>query len=159
MKSDFKFQSSREHYTADACIVWCFDDRFSDLLEAFKKERGFKHADVVKCAGGAKALAADGSNGLTAGGGPERDFVLNQIKTSIKLHKTPIVILMVHIDCGGYGGSAAFGNDRDAERRHHEAELGKAAGFVQSQLPGIAVESHIADFDGVREVAPELELV
>ena len=73
----FEFESSREHYKADACVVWCFDDRFSDLLEAFKKERGFKRIDVVencwrrKSARGGRVLT-----GLTAGGGPERDFVL-----------------------------------------------------------------------------------
>lgn len=152
----FEFESSREHYKADACVVWCFDDRFSDLLEAFKKERGFKRIDVVKIAGGAKALAADGSTGLTAGGGPERDFVLNQIKTSIKLHKTSLVILMVHMDCGGYGGSAAFGNDEDAECERYVSDLKKAAKFIRSQVPGVAVETHLVGFGGMTEIGQEI---
>ena len=42
-------------------MVWCFDDRFSALLEAYKQKRGFKHIDLVKSAGGAKALAEGSS--------------------------------------------------------------------------------------------------
>src|SRR5258708_3693122 len=114
---NFQFQSSREHYQADACILWCFDDRFSGLLEDFKKKRNFKHTDVIECAGGAKALAADS--------GPERDFILNQIGASVRLHRAPLAVLMVHIDCGGYGGSEAFRNDSSAEYGHHESELVK----------------------------------
>ncbi len=142
---DFKFPSPREHYDADACVVWCFDDRFSDLLEAYKKERGFKHADVVECAGGAKALAAPD--------GADRDFVVNQIKLSNQLHKTPHAILMVHIDCGGYGGSKALGNDHAMEWKHHVEELEKAAAFVRATFPEMeTVECCIADFDGVYRV-------
>ena len=73
MEPFVKFDSSKEHYTADACVVWCFDDRFYKLLKAFGKQEGFAHIDLVKVAGGAKALAGDAS--------PDRDFVLNQIKT------------------------------------------------------------------------------
>ena len=73
-----KFESSKEHYAANACVVWCFDDRFYKLLKAFGKQEGFAHIDLVKIAGGAKALAsADGAS-------PDRDFVLNQIKTSAR---------------------------------------------------------------------------
>ena len=144
---DFSFASPREHhYEADACLTWCFDDRFSPLLEEYKEERGFKHSDVIESAGGAKALAADG--------GPERDFLLDQIKTSIRLHKTPLIILTVHIDCGGYGGSKAFQNDAEAEYAHHEAELKKAAEFLRTQLPPeVEIETWLADFDGMRQIA------
>ena len=142
---DVAFESSRGHYEADACILWCFDDRFSDLLETYKKERGFKYSDVVESAGGAKALGVEGN--------PEQDFILGQVKASIQLHKTPLIVLMVHIDCGGYGGSAAFQNNEETEYAHHEAELRKAAGFLRNELPPeVAIETWIADFDGMRKV-------
>ena len=107
-----KFESLKEHYTADACVVWCFDDRFYKLLKAFGKQEGFAHIDLVKIAGGAKALASVES------ASPDHDFVLNQIKTSARLHGTKRVILMLHRDCGAYGGSKSFA-DLDAEKNNH----------------------------------------
>ena len=138
-----KFESSKEHYTADACVVWCFDDRFYKLLKAFGKQERFKNIDLVKIAGGAKALAGDAS--------PDRDFVLNQIKTSIRLHGTKRVVLMLHRDCGAYGGSKSF-TDADAEKEELAKQLRQAQDFVKSELkeaPDFSVDAYFADFDGL----------
>jgi carbonic anhydrase len=100
MEKVFSFDSPHEYYTADACVVWCFDDRFYKLLKAFGKSKGAKHIDLVKVAGGAKALGVP-----TNGPSPDRaarDFLLAQIKTSIRLHGTKRIILMTHRDCGAY---------------------------------------------------------
>jgi len=137
------FESPKGHYEADACVVWCFDDRFYKLLKAFGKQEKFKNIDLVKLAGGAKALAG--------GSSPECDFVLEQIKVSIRLHHTKRVVLMTHRDCGAYGGSKQFA-DADAERAHHENELKKAKEFVAKEVP-IPVGAYFADFDGLYEVA------
>lgn len=138
-----KFDSSKEHYTADACVVWCFDDRFYKLLKAFGKEEGFGRIDLVKLAGGAKALAGEAS--------PDRDFILNQIKTSIRLHGTKRVILMLHRDCGAYGGSKNFA-DADAEREHLAGQLVLATRFIKNELPDISTEAYFADFGGLYKV-------
>jgi hypothetical protein len=137
------FQSPTEHYTADACVVWCFDDRFYKLLKAFGKQREFKNIDLVKVAGGAKALA----------GGPsaDREFILNQVKASIRLHDAKNVILMVHRDCGAYGGSKNFQN-AGLEEEHHVAQLAAAKHFLAEHI-SIPVVAHFADFDGLYEVA------
>lgn len=144
MESILKFESSKEHYTADACVVWCFDDRFYKLLKAFGKQQGWKNIDLVKVAGGAKALAGEPS--------PERDFLLNQIKLSIKLHGTKRVVLMTHRDCGAYGGSKNFpiqSDGLDAERLHHEEQLKTGAHFVMNEILDVAVNAYFADFDGL----------
>jgi carbonic anhydrase len=143
MNKAFSFESSPEHYHADACIVWCFDDRFYKVLKGYGKEKGAKHIDLVKVAGGAKALAVSPSEPS-----PERDFLLNQIKTSIRLHGAKRIILMTHRDCGAYGGSKAFA-DSDAERAAHEAQLAAARDFVAAELPDVIVEPLFADFDGL----------
>ncbi len=137
------FQSPREHYAAQACVVWCFDDRFYKLLKAFGKQNGLKNIDLVKVAGGAKALAG--------GPSPERDFVLNQVKTSIRLHGAKRVILMLHRDCGAYGGSKNFENG-DVERKNHETQLRAAKDFLADEIPGVAVDAYFADFDGLYEI-------
>lgn len=133
------------HYFAEACVVWCFDARTSGDLGDFLANRGFAHADVVKTAGGAKALAFARSpvmspqeveSGLAA-----REFLLSQIKTSIRLHEPQLIILMLHADCGGYGYSKAFPS-LEAELAHHEKELATAKEFLAPKLPsGIEIET------------------
>lgn len=134
------FGSSKDHYTADACVVWCFDDRFYKLLKAFGRQENFVHIDLIKIAGGAKALAGDVS--------PERDFVLDQIRTSVRLHGTTRIILMLHLDCGAYGGSKSFANI-DAEKAELGKQLHQAQDLVKKEVPGVRVEGCFADFDGL----------
>jgi carbonic anhydrase len=138
-----KFDSSKEHYTANACVVWCFDDRFYKLLKAFGKQEGFAHIDLVKIAGGAKALAGDAS--------PDRDFILNQIKTSVRLHGTNHIILMLHRDCGAFGGSKNF-PDSGTEKTELAEKLRHAVDFIKTELPDIQVDAYFADFDGLYSV-------
>jgi len=141
-----KFNSPKEHYTADACVVWCFDDRFYKLLKAFGKQEGFGHIDLVKVAGGAKALAGDAS--------PERDFLLGQIATSGRLHGTKRAILMLHRDCGAYGGSKSFA-DADTEKTELIKQLHQARDLVKKELSdvdGLVVDVYFADFDGLYKI-------
>ncbi len=141
------FRSENGHYTADACVVWCFDDRFYKLLKAFGKQEGWGHIDLVKVAGGAKALAAD--DGAPSS---DRDFVLDQIKKSAMLHGTKRVVLMLHRDCGGYGGSKQFAGS-DAEKAFFTDQLDRVRRFVRREFPGLAVEAVFADFDGLHRAA------
>lgn len=133
---------SKHHYAADACVVWCFDDRFTVLWNWFLKERGFRHVDLVKIAGGAKSLAENG---------PGRDFVLGQVKASVALHKSPLAILMLHKDCGAYGGSKAFLEATDEERKL-TSDFEAARDFLIAEIPGIVVECVLADFNSLYTV-------
>lgn len=145
MRKILHFDSSRENYHCDAAAVWCFDQRFDAAFRRFLKRLRVHHCDQIRIAGGAKCFASPESE-------VEREFVLGQIETSIRLHATELVVLMVHSDCGGYGGLARFAGDTDAERTHHASELAKAAEFVSRKLPGVAVRSFFMNFDGVWEV-------
>ena len=134
MKKVFHFDAPREKYHCDAAIVGCFDHRFGPGFRKFLKRSGILHSDHIQVAGGAKCLAS-----------PERDsdreFVLEQIRKSMRLHGTRRVILMLHSDCGAYGGLAeAFAGDARAEREHHQQELRGAASAVAATLSG--VETH-----------------
>jgi carbonic anhydrase len=141
----FHFEAPREHYVADAAVVWCFDHRFHAGFEKFLKRNGAVRTDVIKIAGGAKSLVS-----------PEREadraFVLDQIEKSIRLHATKRVILMVHSDCGAYGGLAVFGNNPSREAVHHAGELRRAAKYVRDCIPGVEVEAYLVDFEGVWQV-------
>jgi hypothetical protein len=75
--------------------------------------------------------------------------VLDQIRTSMRLHRTTRVILMLHSDCGAYGGLEAFGGDAAAERENHRSEMRKAREVLRAALPELTVEGYYVDFEGV----------
>ena len=151
MKKVFHFDAPREKYHCDAAIIWCFDNRFELGFRKFLKRIGVANSDPIKIAGGAKCLASPDHDG-------EREFELEQIRKSIRLHGTGRVILMVHSDCGAYGGLAeGFGGDARAEAKHHRAELQRAAENLRKAIPEVEVDAYFVDFEGVW--AAQLELV
>jgi carbonic anhydrase len=143
MKKVFHFDAPREKYHCDAAVVWCFDNRFHLGFTKFLKRLGISNSDPIKIAGGAKSLASPEHEA-------DREFVLEQIRKSIRLHGTRLVILMLHSDCGAYGGLVdGFGNNAEAEAQHHEHELQGAAHFLQHAIPGIGVQAYFVDFEGI----------
>ena len=143
MRKVFHFDSPRENYVCDAALIWCFDNRFELVLHKLLKRMSIGHPDRIRVAGGAKCLASPDSDA-------EREFVLDQIKKSIRLHSTNRVLLMVHSDCGAYGGLAGgFKGDEQAESRHHHNELQQAADYLRRELPGLVIESYFVNFEGV----------
>ena len=139
MEKIVSFKSDKDHYKADACVVWCFDDRFSQLLEKAKIKLSLKKIDQVEIAGGAKELT---NPGIRA------DFILDQIDKSIKLHYTPLIVLMVHKDCGAY---VKF--DVSDENEFFSDQLMRAKNVVEKFLKeksySADVKIYLADFDGL----------
>ena len=142
MRKVFHFESPRERYRCDAAIVWCFDNRFELGFRKYLKRAGVRNSDPIKVAGGAKSLASPEREA-------DREFVLDQIRKSIHLHDTSRVILMLHSDCGAYGGLPAFNDDVQVERLHHREELRRASAFLARSLPNIEIETYFVDFEGV----------
>lgn len=146
MRKVFHFDTPREHYRSGAAVVSCFDHRFQIGFSKFLKRIGIANTDPITIAGGAKLLASPERQ-------TDREFVIDQIRKSIRLHATTLVILMTHSDCGAYGGLAgAFGNDSTREAEHHEKELRVAADYLRQQVPGIAVQAYFVDFGGIWEI-------
>ena len=142
MKKIFHFDSQTDVYRADACVVSCFDARFELVTRKFLRKRGIWWADPLKIAGGAKVFASPGQES-------ERSFALEQVRTSMRLHQTKRVMLMVHTDCGAYGGLQAFAGNEEREGANHEMELRTAAEFLQSNIPAIGFECYYLKFTGV----------
>ncbi len=138
----FHFDSPREQYQCDAAVVWCFDLRFDLVFRKFLTKRGITRIDAIKVAGGAKCLASPDH-------ATDDAFVLDQIRKSIRLHQTKRVILMVHSDCGAYGGLGKFGGDTAQEAAHHVQELHKASEALHRAIPNLEVEAYFVDFEGV----------
>lgn len=142
MRKILHFDSQRDHYHSDAVVLWCFDNRFELVLRKLLKRLGVLRFDPIRAAGGAKCLASPNSES-------EREFVLEQIRTSVRLHGSERAILMLHSDCGGYGGLKAFGGDEQAEIRHHREELQRATDYLRERIPGLAVDCYFVNFEGV----------
>jgi carbonic anhydrase len=138
----FHFDAPRERYVCDAAVVWCFDNRFELGFRKFLQRLGVVYWDAIKIAGGTKCLASPDRES-------DRDFVLNQIRISMRLHQTKRVILMLHSDCGAYGGLEEFDDNAAAEREHHREELRKAARFLTATIPGLTVDGYFVDFEGI----------
>jgi hypothetical protein len=143
VKKVFHFDSPRERYSCDAAVLWCFDNRFDLGFRKFLRRIGVVCSDPIKVAGGAKSLASPELE-------TDREFVLEQIRKSMRLHDTKRVILMVHSDCGAYGGLAeGFGGDAKAEAAHHQRELALAAANLAKAIPGIKIQACFVDFEGI----------
>src|SRR5438876_305399 len=142
MRKILHFDSPRKQYHCDASVVSCFDNRFEAAGRKLLKRIGVTQPDPIRIAGGAKSLAS-----------PEeefhRAFVLDQIRKSIRLHGTERAILVLHADCGAYGGLAGrFQGDAEAESAHYGAELAQASAFLKSAIPGLLVECFVLNFEG-----------
>jgi len=145
VKKVFHFDSQTDMYRADACVVSCFDARFELVTRKFLKKRGIWWADPLKIAGGAKAFASPAEES-------ERSFALGQVRTSMRLHRTNRVMLMIHSDCGAYGGLQAFEGNEEREATNNESELRSAAEFLKSTISAIDVECYYLKFNGVWEL-------
>lgn len=148
MQKLFYFDSPVERYRCDAAVVWCFDNRFELVLRKLLKRLEVGFFDPIRIAGGAKFLASPDRES-------DREFVLEQIRLSMRLHQTRSVILMLHSDCGAYGGLGAFGGDAQKEALHHSLELQNAASYLLSQIPELTVRPFFVDFEGVWEINEE----
>lgn len=138
----FEFETALDHYTADAFVVRCIDDRFWKAFKQFLKSLGMEHIDPESVAGGAKILASPEQES-------DRNFMLREIEKSVRLHGTRRIMLCTHSDCGAYGGLARFNGNADEEFAFHRSEHQRACAAVAARFPGLAVESYFIDPHGV----------
>ena len=146
MDKVFHFDSPPDPYIADAAVLCCFDQRIRLATYKFLKHQGILLPDMIVVAGGAKTLASPRNDF-------ERDFILEQVRMSIRLHQTRQVFLMSHSDCATYGGLVAFGGDRTREADHHRGELQRAADLIATNFPELGVKCFFLNFEGVHAVA------
>jgi carbonic anhydrase len=142
MEKVFHFESSPAPYVADAAVLCCFDQRINLTVTKFLKRQRILRPDLIIIAGGAKTLASPRNDF-------ERDFILEQIRLSIRLHQARRLFVMSHSDCATYGGLAHFKGDVRAEAQHHAGELHRAAEIARTHFPQIKVEGFFVNFEGV----------
>lgn len=107
-----------------AALLFCMDFRFHDQLAAFIAAEGLDQdgVDVIRVAGAAKNLARPGRD-------RDREFVLEQVKTSRRIHQVRQIYLVNHEDCGAYGPEDI--PDTAEELAIHRKDLLAAAGMLK----------------------------
>jgi carbonic anhydrase len=151
-REDFRFEAAellkKTGYTLGyerPLIVRCFDSRLDTVFEAFLKENGWSHKDVISLPGGARALASRDEADAAA-----RETVFQAIKTSIAAHDAKWILLTIHWDCKGYG--IAFSSDK-AERETQKRDIAEAVRYVSQNLsPEFFVEGRYVDGHGIHPV-------
>jgi len=68
---------------------------------------------------------------------------------SMRLHGTNRVILMLHTDCGAYGGLAAFAATRGRRPNNWCGRSPWPRPRCERRSPEISVEGYFVDFEGV----------
>lgn len=116
------------------------DFRFEAGIHEFIEKEGLVcDADIVAAAGASKNLI-DGEDDS------QKAYIMKQIGLSNKLHHIRRVIVMNHMDCGGYGGHAAF-DGLEAEQAKHAEDMAAAATVIQAEFPDLIVEQVLAHID------------
>jgi carbonic anhydrase len=106
------------------------DYRFwPETIKIFKDK--YANFDLIGLAGSAKNLASPSNEA-------NRTTIIENIDTSVKLHKAKRLILINHVDCGAYGGSEAFANFEE-ELAFHTNELKKAKQIALDKFPELEV--------------------
>lgn len=123
-------ESEKSWSDCDTLVITCIDYRFAAENQNFINEtlRWKNNYDHVSIPGSIYNLV----NLET------RELFLNKFSQSVKLHLINRVVIINHIDCGGYGGSASFGAEI-AEYETHIADLRKARNLLIERYPTLEV--------------------
>ncbi|MDD4601227.1 MAG: hypothetical protein PHQ46_09265 [Negativicutes bacterium] len=139
MKASFRYKGI---HSCEAVVLSCIDFRFwKETVEFVEKELGIKTFDFPSLPGSAKAINES----------DDETFVFGCISVPVELHHAQKIVIINHEDCGAYGGSKKFGEDKEAERKFHEGELQKAKEKVLVKYPDKEIVSVYAKLDENKE--------
>jgi len=128
MKEFFKAQfSTKNDHHVELAVLACIDPRFREFdQQAIEEGLGVKNFDLFRWPGVTKPLLNS------------QDFfeLFCQAitKVSIGLHHIKKLMLLCHWDCGGYGGSCAFGSCQEEEAKY-QVDLLAAKESLQKRFP------------------------
>ena len=119
-----------------ALVIHCMDFRFHSAIRDFLVSMRLKDQyDLVSLAGAAKGLLENDRAGS--------EVILKQIDISQRLHGISEVYIIHHMDCGAYGGHAAFA-DLSAEHAKQAADLKAAQRIVSEKFTSLTVKKVLA---------------
>lgn len=120
-----------------AILFNCLDWRLHPQIENYFKQN-FGDCDLCVTAGSIKGLIDPAT----------RNYFLDQIDISKRLHDCKEAILTMHMDCGAFGGSANF-ETRDQEISHHKRLLEQAGAIIGEAFPDLQVKLFMIDLENL----------
>lgn len=123
------FDTSKTTKLLFACLDW----RLHPAIANYFAKEGVA-CDMCITAGSLKGLIDPAT----------RDFFLKQIEVSKNLHQCREVVLTMHMDCGAYGGAAAFGGAEE-EIACYKEELRKAKQIINENFSDLIVSAWLID--------------
>jgi len=124
-------------------VITCMDHRFHAWIRKFLQEEhgiDIDRTDKLSAAGASKAV--------------NEGDLLPQIKKAHTLHDIEKIWIFDHIDCGGFGGLQAHGNNEQKEASAHFESLDRAQEAIHAILPQIVVVKNIIGLDGLPIAQP-----
>lgn len=132
-------------YDCDTLVITCIDYRFAIANQDFINETlGLKdNYDHISIPGSILDLVNSDT----------RDLLFSKFALTVRLHQIKQVVVIVHIDCGAYGGSSSFGSET-AEKEILYANLKEAEKLLIEKYPTLEVtlflESLVKEGDQAR---------
>ncbi|MBW1981914.1 MAG: hypothetical protein JRJ12_11915 [Deltaproteobacteria bacterium] len=128
-----------------ACVVYCMDFRLHPPLANFMKEQklDIDGTDIIRVAGAARSLVRPKDD-------RDRQFLLEQLQVSYKLHQARQFYLVNHEDCGAYGPENV--KDSEEELAMHSKDLRAARAVVQDHFPEVEILTYFMRLDGRAEL-------
>ncbi|MBI2463124.1 MAG: hypothetical protein HYV65_02725 [Candidatus Spechtbacteria bacterium] len=125
-------------HSCPATVVMCMDFRFVKATQEFvQKNLATPNFDLLIAPGCIKGLLQEGTL---------KNYLLENIALSIKLHLTHELVLVCHSTCGAYGIP-----DRAQEHEQQEKDLAEAAKILTESFPSLSIHACIANGDAEKE--------
>ncbi len=129
----------------DNMVVRCMDFRFHAELPRLLAEHFGVECFEYDSPGG-------GCGGSKSFIDPDcRKIVLDALDLGVSLHGVKRLVIVDHIDCGAYGGSARFDSE-EGEREFHAKRLREAREIVREHHPQLETVLFIQDTEGITPV-------
>lgn len=126
-----------------ALVIQCIDFRFQTAIREWLEDNGYENEhDLLSIAGSSKDIVKPAEPSHS-------DFVLRNIKTSIRLHGPEGILLFDHQDCGGYAadGTILSGMPREKDLELHKKFLKEAKRIIEGACPGVRVRLFYVDLE------------
>jgi len=126
-------------HNAQAIALSCIDFRFRKAVQDFlNNELGLPDVDFKGDAGAVQQIVEKT---------PAGDWICKNFEIAFSLHGVNKIILINHQDCGAYGGSKKF-TDEKQEIEFHTEQLKKAVEILKEKYPDKTVEAYFALLSG-----------
>lgn len=118
-------------------VITCMDFRYLEIINQILKDRhdiDMLKVDYLSIAGASKGVV----------GGE----LMPSIEIGHKKHGVKNIWMFDHIDCGGFGGQAAYDNDERKEAEAHFESQDRAQDAIHKIMPELVVVSYVIGLDG-----------